>query len=49
MQDAQKYREYALECRRMAEKMSPQDKDALLKIAEAWDRQAEIASTRKRS
>lgn len=49
MQDAQKYREYALECRRMAEKMPSQDKDVLLKIAEAWDRQAEIAANRKRS
>lgn len=49
MQDAQKYREYALECRRMAEKMSSRDKDVLLKIAEAWDRQAEIAANRKRS
>lgn len=42
MQDAQKYREYALECRRLAEKLPPQDKEAILKIAEAWDRQAEI-------
>ena len=48
MQDAQKYRDYAIECRRMAEKMSAQDKDVLLKIAEAWDRQAEIAAARKR-
>jgi hypothetical protein len=49
MQDERKYREYALECRRLAEKMSSQDKDVMLKIAEAWDRQAEIAAQRLRS
>lgn len=49
MQDAQKYRDYALECRRLAEKMPSLEKDALLKIAEAWDRQADIAAKRKRS
>jgi hypothetical protein len=48
MQDAQKYREYALECRRLAEKLPWQDKEAILKIAEAWDRQAEIATHRVR-
>lgn len=49
MQDTEKYRQYALECRRLAEKLSPQDKDAMLKIAEAWDRQAETAARRMKS
>ena len=49
MQDEQKYRDYALECRRLAEKLSPNDKEVMLKIAEAWDRQAEIAAHRAQS
>lgn len=47
MQNEIKYREYAAECRRLAEKMSQQDKEVILKIAEAWDRQAELAARRK--
>ena len=48
MQDREKYRQYAEECRRMAERASGNDKDALLKIAEAWEQQAEFAERRKR-
>jgi hypothetical protein len=43
MQEGEKYREYAAECRRLAEKASNADKQALLKIAEAWDQQAKFA------
>jgi hypothetical protein len=37
METAEKYREYAEECRRMAQKASLADKAALLEIAQAWD------------
>jgi hypothetical protein len=43
MQEAEKYREYAADCRRLAEKATHRDKDVLLKIAEAWDEQARHA------
>jgi hypothetical protein len=49
MQEAEKYREYAADCRRLAEKATRRDKDVLLKIAEAWDPQARLAeATRKK-
>lgn len=34
--DIDKYRQYAAECRRLAEKSSAKDKAILLEIAEAW-------------
>ena len=36
MQEAEKYLEYAAECRRLAEKAASRDKEVLLKIAKAW-------------
>jgi hypothetical protein len=49
MQEAEKYREYATDCRRLAERASSKDKQVLLKIAEAWDQQAKLVeSSRKR-
>jgi len=36
MDDAEKYRQYAAECRRLAEKSSAKDKAVLLEIADAW-------------
>ncbi len=48
MQELEKYYQYADECRRMAEKTKGDDRVALLKIAEAWERQAQIAEQRKR-
>jgi hypothetical protein len=36
MEEAEKYRQYAAECRRLAEKSSPNDKAILLEIADAW-------------
>lgn len=47
MQDAKKYREYAVECRRMAERARGDDKQALLNIAEAWERQAQVAEAQR--
>jgi hypothetical protein len=37
MDTAEKYREYAEECRRMAERATLKDKAVLLEIAQAWD------------
>lgn len=40
MQTAKTYREYAADCRRLAEKMGKKDRPVLLKMAEAWDARA---------
>ncbi len=34
--DADKFREYAAECRRLAQRAAAKDKMVLLEIAEAW-------------
>ena len=34
--DAERFRQYAAECRRLAERVSQKDKDALMEIAAAW-------------
>ncbi len=47
MQELEKYYQYADECRRMAERATGDDRVALLKIAEAWEKQAKIAEQRK--
>ena len=50
MDDAEKFRQYAAECRRLAEKSSAKDKAVLLEIADAWIACAErAASLRKPS
>ena len=36
MDETEKYRQYAAECRRLAEKAAAKDKVVLLEIAEAW-------------
>jgi hypothetical protein len=43
MKDAKTYREYAADCIRMAKQMNPNDKQALLKMAEAWEERAREA------
>ena len=43
MKDAKTYREYAADCIRMAKLMNPKDKQALLKMAEAWEERAREA------
>jgi hypothetical protein len=49
MQEAEKYREYAADCRRLAERAGSKDKEVLLKIAEAWEQQAKLVeASRKR-
>jgi hypothetical protein len=52
MDDAGKYRQYAAECRRLAEKSSAKDKAVLLEIADAWmacaERADRIGASRKR-
>jgi len=48
MQEAEKYLEYAAECRRLAEKAASRDKEVLLKIAKAWDEQARLAEVKKK-
>ena len=43
MKDAKTYREYAADCLRMAKRMDPKDKKALLEMAEAWEERAREA------
>jgi hypothetical protein len=43
MDEAEKFREYAAECRRLAQKASAQDRAVLLEIASAWIACAEEA------
>jgi len=43
MDDAAKYRQYAAECRRLAEKSAAKDKAVLSEIADAWIACAERA------
>jgi hypothetical protein len=47
MKDANTYREYAADCRRMAEIMNEKDLEALLKMADAWEDRAQQAERRK--
>jgi len=43
MEDLEKFRNYAEECRRLAKSMKSEHKATLLEIAEAWDQCAEEA------
>ena len=43
MQDANTYRQYAADCRRLAKTMSEKDGKIMLKMAEAWDGRADEA------
>ena len=43
MHDANTYRQYAAECRRLATTMSEKDGKVMLKMAEAWDGRADEA------
>jgi len=40
MQDSKIYRQYAHDCRRIAQTMSAKDKAALLEMAKVWDERA---------
>ena len=43
MQDANVYRQYAADCRRIAETMNAKDKTVMLEMAKLWDERAEEA------
>ena len=49
MKDADTYRQFAEECRRLAATMKAEaDKKALLEMATAWEKQGEQADKRKK-
>ena len=43
MEDIEKFRKYAEECRQLVKSMKSEHKPTLLEIAEAWDRCADEA------
>jgi hypothetical protein len=47
--DTNKFRQYAAECRRLAERASEKDRKVLMEIAEAWLKCAEEAERKQRS
>jgi hypothetical protein len=48
MKSAKEYREYAADCRRIAQTMKGEDKEKLMKIAEAWEKSAQEADSREK-
>ena len=49
MQSAAQYRTYAQECRKLAQKLKPEQRDTLMKIADAWDKCANDVEASPRS
>lgn len=47
MQDVKMYREYAAACVRMAQSMNAEDRETLLKMAQAWEDQARETERRE--
>jgi|HubBroStandDraft_2_1064218.scaffolds.fasta_scaffold131669_1 hypothetical protein len=47
--DAQKFRDYAAECRRLAQRAADKDRKVLMEIAEAWDACAKDAERKEKS
>ena len=47
MQDSNTYRQYANDCRRIAETMSAKDKAIMLEMAKVWDERADEAEREK--
>jgi hypothetical protein len=43
MESTEKYRQFAEDCRRLADKATPKDRIVLLEIAEAWEQCAKEA------
>jgi hypothetical protein len=43
MQDAKSYRQYAEDCRRIAQTMNAKDKAVMLEMAAVWEERAEEA------
>ena len=48
MKSPKEYREYAADCRRIAQTMKGEDKEKLLKIAEAWEKTAQEAERKNK-
>jgi hypothetical protein len=48
MKKAKTYREYKADCIRIAQLMSAKDKEALLKMAEAWEGRAREAERQEK-
>jgi hypothetical protein len=48
MENAKKFREYAAECRRLAQRAPEKDRKVLLEIAEAWTACAEEAERKQK-
>lgn len=46
MLTANQYRQYAADCRRMAETMTGSDRETLLKMAQLWEERAQEAEQR---
>jgi hypothetical protein len=44
MQDAKSYRQYATDCRRIADTMNAKDKAIMLEMAKVWDERADEAA-----
>jgi hypothetical protein len=44
MQDAKSYRQYANDCRRIADTMTAKDKAIMLEMAKVWDERADEAA-----
>jgi hypothetical protein len=49
MEDAKKFREYAADCRHLAQRANARDRVVLMKIAEAWLSCAEEAERKDKS
>jgi hypothetical protein len=49
MENAKKFREYAAECRRLAQRASEKDRTMLMEIANAWISCAEEAERKERA
>jgi hypothetical protein len=49
MQDSKTYRQYAEDCRRIAETMSAKDKAIMLEMAKVWDERAADAERGEKS
>jgi hypothetical protein len=47
MFESQKFRQYAQDCVRIADKMNAKDRETLLKIAEAWEARAAEAERKE--
>ena len=49
MMEAEKFRKYAADCIRIARQMNGTDRQALLEIAEAWEKRAQDAERKEKA